>query len=72
MIGLEAVASFMLGWLIGVFTPHVLEPLSRLIGSVWHLATRRKLDEHDGVTYAIDKSVKTAHVRKFLRVRQPD
>jgi len=59
------------GWLVGVFTPHVLEPLSRVIGSAWRLATRRRLDEHDPTSYAIHRTLKIHKVRKFFRIPSP-
>lgn len=62
---------FALGWLVGVFTPQVLQPLSRAIGIAWHLATRRHLNEHDATSYAIHKALKIHNVRKFFRIPSP-
>jgi hypothetical protein len=59
------------GWLLGIFTPHILEPLCRWIGTVWHLATRKRLDGHDSITYTIHKQVKIELVRKFFRIPSP-
>jgi hypothetical protein len=64
--------TFILGWIVGIFTPHVLEPISRVLGGVWHLATRRHFDDEDPITYAVDRSVKTERVRRFLRLNPPN
>ena len=31
-----------LGWILGLFTAPILEPVSRWLGTGWHLLTRRK------------------------------
>ena len=55
-----------IGWVIGVFTARILEPISHLLGTIWHLATRRSLDEHDSVSYVIHKQMKIFRVRQFF------
>ena len=60
-----------IGWFIGIFTARILEPISHLLGIIWHLATRRSLDEHDSVSYAIHKQMKIFSVRQFFRIPGP-
>ena len=60
-----------IGWVIGVFTARILEPISHLLGTIWHLATRRSLDEHDSVSYVIHKQMKIFRVRQFFRIPGP-
>ena len=63
---------FVFGGLFGIFTPHLLEPVSRWIGTAWHVATRRRtLDEHDPITYVIHKAMVIERVRKFFRIQSP-
>ena len=60
---------FVLGWILGLFTAPILEPVSRWLGTGWHLLTRRKtLDEHDRITYAIDKAWTIKKIRKFFKI----
>ena len=57
-----------IGWVIGIFNVHILERISRLLGTIWHLVTRRSLDEHDSVLYAIHREHKINLVLQFFRV----
>ena len=57
-----------IGWGIGIINVHILELISHLLGTIWHLVTRRSLDEHDSVLYAIDRACKIDLVRQFFRI----
>ena len=60
---------FVFGWILGLFTAPILKPVSRWLGTGWHLLTRRKtLDEHDRITYAIDKASTIERIRKFFKI----
>jgi hypothetical protein len=60
-----------ISFVLGSFTPHAVERLSQWIGTAWHLATRRRLEEHDATTYAIHKQLKIHQVRTFFRMSPP-
>ena len=68
---LVAAGIFLAGWILGVFTPHILEPISRGLGTLWHRATRNGLPEHDDVSYAIHQQMKIQEVRMFFRIKRP-
>ena len=57
-----------IGWGIGIFTVHILDLISPLLGTIWHRVTRRSLDEHDSVSYAIHRAWKIDLVRQFFRI----
>jgi hypothetical protein len=60
-----------IGWILGVFTHHALEPVARLIGTIWHRASRRTLPEQDATSYAIHKALKIHQVRRFFKIPSP-
>ena len=57
------------GWILGLFTAPILEPVSRWLGTGWHLLTRRKnLDKHDRLLYVIRKEDTIERIRKFFKI----
>ena len=63
--------SFLGGWIFGIFTPHLLEPISQQIGTFWHHRTQHHLDADDPWTLVIHRQAKIQRVRDFFEIRRP-
>lgn len=60
-----AIITFVLGWLLGVFTPHLLEPIARAIGTAWARMVR---GDSRGTHYIVLRETKIERVRSFLKL----
>ena len=60
----------MLGWVLGIFTRHILEPITRWFVTGWHLVTRPKKDR-GSLRYELEKNWNLDRVRQFLKISDP-
>ena len=62
---------FVLGWVLGIFTAHILELISRLLRTVWCLVTRSEGHESRSSWDVIRKNWKITQVRRFFGLFEP-
>jgi len=43
--------------------------VAKVVGSLWHLSTRHRLDEKDQVSFIIHRKAKIVDVQNFLRIQ---
>jgi hypothetical protein len=56
------------GWLAWLFKPHLVNLIARMVGTAWHLATRRHLDDQSPTALIVHKHTKILRVQQFLRI----
>ena len=59
-----------LGWVLGIFTSHILEPITRWFVTGWYLVTRPKKDR-GSLRYELEKNWNLDRVRQFLKISDP-
>ena len=60
----------LLGWVLGIFTVPILDPVFRGLVTGWHLVTRPK-EDRGSVRYELEKSWDLDRIRQFFRFPGP-
>ena len=67
---LWGIAGVLFTFILWLFKPHLVDALAQFVGGLWHLVTRRSLDDQSAISLVIHKKAKILRVQQFLRVSQ--